>query len=125
MVLLGLNPNSGDTGGLLEEDWKTPVWDKIRLLERLMAPGGALAFDFLPATFEVPNPERGFAEDSYYPDEPSLDAPALVAEARRKGYEVRVIRRTYYLHAFAGLDALPQGFLDQLASDLQSAKSAG
>jgi len=120
-----LNPNSGDTGGLLEEDWKTPVWDKIRLLGRLMTPGGGLAFDFLPATFEVPNPERGFAEDSYYPDEPSLDAPALVAEARRKGYEVRVIRRTYYLHAFAGLDALPQGFLDQLASDLQSAKRAG
>lgn len=120
-----LNPNSGDTGGLLQEDWRTPVEGKVRLLQRLMTPGTGLAFDFLPATFEVPNPERGFAEDSYYPDEPLLDAPALVAEARQKGYEVRVIRRTYYLHAFANQDALPQSFLDGLAQDLQSAKNAG
>lgn len=120
-----LNPNSGDTGGLLQNDWRTPVEEKLALLRRLMPSGSPLAFDFLPATFEVPNPERGFAEDSYYPDEPRLDASALVAEARDKGFEVRVIRRTYYLHAFAGQDTLPSSFLDQLAQDLESAKTAG
>ena len=31
-----LNPNSEDTGGILQEDWKTPVEDKINLLKRLM-----------------------------------------------------------------------------------------
>lgn len=120
-----LNPNSGDTGGLLGDDWRTPVGPKLDLLRRLMGAPSGLAFDFLPATFEVPNPERGFAEDSYYPDEPSLDAQALVAAARNQGYEIRVIRRTYYLHNFAGMDTLPQSFLDTLAQDLQSAKAAG
>jgi endoglucanase len=31
-----LNPNSGDTGGLLQDDWRTPVDDKLNLLRRLM-----------------------------------------------------------------------------------------
>ena len=31
-----LNPDSVDTGGILQEDWKTPVEDKINLLKRLM-----------------------------------------------------------------------------------------
>jgi aryl-phospho-beta-D-glucosidase BglC (GH1 family) len=31
-----LNPNSGDTGGLLQDDWRTPVNDKLNLLRRLM-----------------------------------------------------------------------------------------
>lgn len=30
-----LNPNSGDTGGLLEDDWKTPVTKKLQLLDRV------------------------------------------------------------------------------------------
>ena len=30
-----LNPNSGDTGGLLENDWKTPVIPKLDLLEKV------------------------------------------------------------------------------------------
>jgi hypothetical protein len=46
-----------------------------------------LSRDFLPALGEVPNPERGFAGDSYYPDEPSLDAEAKVAEARSRGFD--------------------------------------
>ncbi len=33
------NPNSGDTGGLLRDDWKTIHDDKLRLLQRLMQPG--------------------------------------------------------------------------------------
>jgi len=31
-----LNPNSGDTGGLLEYDWITPVKSKLDLLETLV-----------------------------------------------------------------------------------------
>jgi endoglucanase len=31
-----LNPNSGDTGGLLMDDWKTPNMGKVDLLHRLM-----------------------------------------------------------------------------------------
>lgn len=31
-----LNPNSGDTGGLLQDDWRTPVEAKITLLQKLM-----------------------------------------------------------------------------------------
>jgi len=33
-----LNPDSGDTGGLLLDDWKTPVQGKLDLLARLAAP---------------------------------------------------------------------------------------
>jgi endoglucanase len=84
-----------------------------------------LSRDFLPALGEVPNPERGFAGDSYYPDEPSLDAEAKVAEARSRGFEIRLIRRTYYLHAFADQDTLPTAFLNTLAQDLASAQAAG
>lgn len=120
-----LNPNSGDTGGILQDDWKTPVQEKLDLLRRLMAGPSGLAFDFLPAEGEVVNPERGFASDSYYPDEPSLDAEAKLAEARSQGFEVRLIRRTYYLHAFAGQDTLPSSFLQTLAQDLANAQAAG
>ena len=35
------NPNSGDTGGLLRDDWKTVHADKLQLLQRLMKPGSA------------------------------------------------------------------------------------
>jgi endoglucanase len=31
-----LNPDSGDTGGLLEDDWKTPVAIKLNLLQTLV-----------------------------------------------------------------------------------------
>ncbi|MFN3369493.1 MAG: cellulase family glycosylhydrolase, partial [Thermus sp.] len=120
-----LNPNSGDTGGILQEDWLTPVGEKLDLLRRLMPPPSGTAFDFLPAEGEVVNPERGFAADSYYPDEPTLDPQAKLAEARALGFEVRLIRRTYYLHAFAGQDTLPQAFLDTLAQDLAGAQAAG
>ena len=30
-----LNPDSGDTGGLLENDWTTPVMDKLNLLQQV------------------------------------------------------------------------------------------
>lgn len=30
-----LNPNSGDTGGLLQDDWKTPITNKLKLLEKV------------------------------------------------------------------------------------------
>ena len=31
-----LNPNSGDTGGLLQDDWRTVNQAKLALLQRLM-----------------------------------------------------------------------------------------
>jgi endoglucanase len=31
-----LNPDSGDTGGLLKDDWKTPDTAKLDLLKRLV-----------------------------------------------------------------------------------------
>jgi aryl-phospho-beta-D-glucosidase BglC (GH1 family) len=31
-----LNPNSGDTGGILEDDWRTPISEKIDLLEPVL-----------------------------------------------------------------------------------------
>ena len=30
-----LPPSSSDTGGLLADDWTTPMWDKLKLLERI------------------------------------------------------------------------------------------
>jgi endoglucanase len=48
-----------------------------------------------------------------------------VAEARSRGFEIRLIRRTYYLHAFANQDTLPTAFLNTLAQDLASAQAAG
>jgi endoglucanase len=33
-----LNPNSGDTGGLLDDDWNTPNQDKLTLLAPLLQP---------------------------------------------------------------------------------------
>ena len=30
-----LNPDSGDTGGLLEDDWVTPVTSKLNLLQQM------------------------------------------------------------------------------------------
>ena len=80
---------------------------------------------YQPLQEPLPNPERGFAADSYYPDEPLLDAQAKLAEARAQGLEVRLIRRTYYLHAFAGGDTLPPSFLGTLAQDLDRAREAG
>lgn len=81
--------------------------------------------EYLPLELPLPNPERGFAADSYYPLEPSLDPRAKLAEARALGFEIRLIRRTYHLHAYAGGDTLPQGFLNTLAQDLARAQEAG
>ncbi len=36
-----LNPNSGDTGGILDDDWQTPIAEKLDLLEPLL--GGDLS----------------------------------------------------------------------------------
>ena len=59
-----LNPNSGDTGGILQNDWITPVQPKIDLLHRLMAGIGGAGkggpADQIPQSFTLeaayPNP---------------------------------------------------------------------
>lgn len=79
---------------------------------------------YAPLTGEVPNPERGFFADSYYPDDPLLDVEAELGEARAQGFEPRLIRRTYYLEAFLQADDL-SSFLPTLEADLQAARQAG
>jgi len=39
-----LNPDSGDTGGLLEDDWVTPAPGKFELLARLVPNPTKLSF---------------------------------------------------------------------------------
>lgn len=34
-IFWSLNPSSSDTGGLLDDDWTTPMYDKLKLLDRL------------------------------------------------------------------------------------------
>ncbi len=57
-----LNPNSGDTGGLLEDDWVTPDNGKLTLLDRLSpnptivtfdAVNGVCLLSFLPFRCEI------------------------------------------------------------------------
>ena len=49
----GLNPNSDDTGGLLEDDWTTPVTTKLELIERARLP-----FTDICELEHVPQPDR-------------------------------------------------------------------
>lgn len=88
-------------------------------------PYASSSAEYLPLEGPLANPERGFFADSYYPMEAVLDPWAKQEEARAHGLEVRLIRRTYYLHSFAGGDALPQDFLATLARDLARAQEAG
>lgn len=56
-----LNPNSTDTGGLLEDDWKTPVTKKLQLLDRVCPNPSQFTFatsqqsSSLPATPQQPS----------------------------------------------------------------------
>ncbi|WP_448596014.1 DUF4832 domain-containing protein [Thermoflexus hugenholtzii] len=82
------------------------------------------------ATFEPdptprPNPERGFTADSSYPDEPALDPWGKIAWAEAQGVPIRLIRRTYYLHAYAHQETLPASLLATVAQDLSAAREAG
>jgi endoglucanase len=50
-----VNPNSGDTGGLLMDDWKTPVQPKLNLLKRICPNPTTFAFGTAP-TPVIPTP---------------------------------------------------------------------
>lgn len=50
-----LNPNSGDTGGLLEEDWKTPVTKKLQLLEKVCPNPSEFTFT---TSQQIPSPPQ-------------------------------------------------------------------
>jgi hypothetical protein len=80
---------------------------------------------FEPDPTPYPNPDRGFAADSYYPDEPALDPWGKIAWAEAQGVRIRLIRRTYYLHAYADQEALPPSLLATVAQDLSAAREAG
>jgi endoglucanase len=51
-----VNPNSGDTGGLLGDDWKTPVAKKIALLARARPNPTVFNFSGTPTPTPVPTP---------------------------------------------------------------------
>jgi|GEM_PF-1653172 len=87
-------------------------------------PAPAIAV-FEPDPTPYPNPDRGFAADSYYPDEPALDPWGKIAWAEAQGVRIRLIRRTYYLHAYADQEALPPSLLATVAQDLSAAREAG
>ncbi len=83
---------------------------------------------YQPSRADFPNPERGFYADSYFntEEEPTaLDAAALVREKEAEGYQVSVIHRSYYLPDYREAETLPPDFLEQVASDLASAREAG
>ena len=51
-----LNPNSGDTGGILEDDWKTPIKSKIDLLQRVSPNPSVFTFGNNPTPTPAPKP---------------------------------------------------------------------
>ncbi|SNB74772.1 DUF4832 domain-containing protein [Thermoflexus hugenholtzii] len=85
----------------------------------------AATVTFEPDPTPHPNPDRGFAADSSYPDEPVLDAWGKIAQAEAQGIHIRLIRRTYYLHAYASQETLPPSLLATVAQDLSAAREAG
>jgi endoglucanase len=62
-----LNPNSGDTGGLVEDDWKTPVQKKLTLLAKVSPNPTKFTFSNSPVT---PSPQPPTT-----PDKPPAPKP--------------------------------------------------
>jgi endoglucanase len=52
-----LNPNSGDTKGLVQDDWKTPVQNKLDLLARTHPYATKFSFGSSTQTCPVPQPQ--------------------------------------------------------------------
>jgi chitinase len=65
------NPNSGDTGGILADDWRTPVRAKLDALDELIAAGTVFEPGAEPGTAEVA--ERGLAEVVVSLSEPAYE----------------------------------------------------
>lgn len=64
-----LNPNSGDTGGILQSDWITPEQPKVDLLHRLM--GGIATAAKTAGRFDAPKSREipaGYALAAAYPN---------------------------------------------------------
>lgn len=69
-----LNPNSGDTGGLLKDDWQTIDQGKLTMLKRIM--NGKSAGPVIPTATSAPKPVSGTVNTpTVPPDRP----PATVA----------------------------------------------
>jgi len=66
------NPNSGDTGGILADDWRTPVQRKLDALDGLIAAGTVFDLEAEPDTTAVA--ERGLAEVVVSLSEPAYEA---------------------------------------------------
>jgi endoglucanase len=65
------NPNSGDTGGVLQDDWKTVWQDKVDLLRRLMDGSDGEPGDEPQCSDGIDNDGDGLAD---YPDDPGCES---------------------------------------------------
>jgi len=109
-----LNPNSGDTGGLLRDDWKTIHPEKLRLLQRLMQPGRATAIAAPPPVIESPPTATPVTPPS--PTTGKGQRLAIVLDAGNVWQEGGRHCATFHLHITnAGADTLP---LEKLEFDL-------
>jgi endoglucanase len=52
-IYWSLNPNSIDSGGLFADDWTTPKWDKLELLDRLQPYPTIVSFDSPPSVITL------------------------------------------------------------------------
>ena len=52
------NPNSGDTGGIVADDWRTPQQDKLDALRPILEPAAATASPMPTPTRSSPPPAR-------------------------------------------------------------------
>lgn len=96
------NPNSGDTGAILAQDWRTPVQAKLDALAELRAAGTDFDPTAAPGAVEVA--ERGLAEVVGSLDEPAVEA---VTAARRTEDGTAVAGEDY--EAAAGVVRFAQG----------------
>ena len=74
-----LNPNSGDTGGLLADDWITPVTGKLDLLDRIVPEPTLFDADGCVANPGASQPTRGstFATTSAAPTPSAPPTPSV------------------------------------------------
>jgi aryl-phospho-beta-D-glucosidase BglC (GH1 family) len=75
-----LNPNSGDTGGLLKDDWTTPVKRKLELLDGLPSSSVSLALASAAPFFCPPLSKKEEEEQQ----QQQQQEPGLFADARRR-----------------------------------------
>lgn len=85
------NPNSGDTGGIVQDDWKTPQAFKLRLLDPIMA---GVSLDYLTSLNPISASEVADADlllVNHNGSDFSLRVSELIALTRNKTFEKGVV----------------------------------